>query len=187
MKRYAMALLLMAIIFMLLPFSLAEAEKNENAREAVFILPASLIEIEEEAFSGTGPQTVVFPEGFQRIGDRAFEGAHRLTDVYIPSTARYIADFAFPRTAHFTVHGVHGSYAEEWAEKHRIPFAADDTGHAAVRSGKDTYSRGVLISRRAAAICPEKMITVHERGEGEGKSKRPQDRAELNPIDYSFP
>ncbi len=185
-KRIIIALIIFLAILPS-PFPTAFADESEVRPQAAFVLPLSLREIEEESFSGTAVQTVVFPEGFLRIGENAFRGALRLTNVYIPYTTRYIADSAFSQTPDLTIHGVRGSYAQKWARKHSVPFVVDNIWKAVIRDGKNLDTEGAPTDRYIEGVNPERIISSHERGEDEGKRKRPQDRPELNPIDYRFP
>ena len=187
MSRSMIIVLVVLLAISPISFPTACADMAEVKSQAVFIMPISLQEIEEEAFSGTAAEIVIFPEGFLRIGDNAFEQALQLTDVYIPDTTKYIADSAFSINPDLTIHGVKGSYAQKWAKKHKVPFVADNIWVAVVRRVGSPDTNGIQIDHYIAAINPEKIIGVHERGEDEGKSKRPQDHPELNPIDYRFP
>lgn len=177
--------MLLAILLCSLPTTYAgEAEINS---QATYIFPLSLQKIEEDAFSGTAAETVIFPDGLLRIGENTFSGAWNLTDVYIPESTEYIADSAFSITQGLTIHGIDGSYAREWAERHQIPFVADDIWSALPKSGSSLNEQGFSGKRQVAAVNPKKVIAVHERSKDEKESKRPQDRPELNPIDYRFP
>ena len=187
MSKRIIIVLIILLAILPSPFPTAFAGESEVRPQAAFVLPLSLKEIDEESFSGTAVKTVVFPKGFLYIGENAFRGALQLTDVYIPYTTRYIADSAFSETTGFTIHGVKGSYAQKWAQKHRVPFVEDDIWKAIIRDGRILEAEGPPTGRYIAGVNPERIISSHERGEDEGKSKRPQERPELNPIDYRFP
>ncbi|NLY72264.1 MAG: leucine-rich repeat domain-containing protein [Tissierellia bacterium] len=58
-------------------------------------LPASLEEIEEAAFIGTGLKQVKFKEGLKKIGDKAFSGAS-LVDLALPSSIESLGERSFP-------------------------------------------------------------------------------------------
>ena len=148
MNKRTIALLVVLFIALLVRVSpgMAYAKETEDSRQATFILPASLIEIEEEAFFGTAVETVVFPQGSLRIGDGAFKDARHLKDVYIPGTTAYIADSAFSRVRRVTIHGIGNSYAKKWAERHRIPFVVDDIWSEVVHSV--SFSPIQLISKK---------------------------------------
>ena len=78
-------------------------------------LPASLTEIEEEAFMGdTSITEVVLPERLEVIGDRAFLGCVNLLKIDIPASVRHIGQDALPPQV--LVRCVAGSAAEEYAD-----------------------------------------------------------------------
>lgn len=175
------------ISLVLSSFGMMSAENLNREQKNVLLLPSLLLEVEEDAFSGTAVETVVFPKGFLHIGENAFSGSGKLTDIYIPESTDFIADSAFSMTRNLTIHSIDDSYAKEWAEKHRVPFVVDNIWDAISQDGSSMVARGAPMVRYIAAVNPEKLIAVHDRGENEGKSMRPQDRPELNPIDYRFP
>ena len=187
MNKRIIILLAMLLLALLCSLPTSYADEAEADSQATYVFPLSLREIEEDAFSGTAAEAVIFPDGFLHIGENAFSGARKLTDVYIPESTEYIADSAFSVTRDLKIHGIDESYAKEWAERHQIPFVADDIWNALPRGGSSMDAQGRLMNRQVAAVNPEKVIAVHERSEDEKESKRPQDRPELNPIDYRFP
>lgn len=182
-------IILLGMLFASLLFSLptAYASEAEINSQTTYIFPSSLQEIEEDAFSGTAAEVVIFPDGFLHIEENAFSGARNLTDVYIPESVEYIADTAFSIASDLKIHGIDESYAKEWAERHHIPFVADDIWSALPKDGSSLNVQGISWKRKVTAVNPEKMVAVHERSEDEIESRRPQDRPELNPIDYRFP
>lgn len=161
-------------------------ELNSDFRDAL-ILPVSLQEIEEEAFFGTSAQIVVIPEGFPELKNKALEGMKRLTDLYIPQSTINISDTAFSVNQFLTIHGVNHSYSEAWAKRHQIPFIADYAYYTIECGERIKKASGILHNCAPDVIKCPKIIVVHERGQDDGKSKRPQERSELNPIDYRFP
>ena len=56
------------------------------------VLPASLTEIEAEAFSGIAADIIVIPSGCTTVGSRAFADCPNLKTVYIPSAASVATD-----------------------------------------------------------------------------------------------
>ena len=58
-------------------------------------LPASLLEIEAEAFSGTCFNYIVCNEGLETIGEQAFANSPGLYEILIPGRVTSIADNAF--------------------------------------------------------------------------------------------
>ena len=87
-------------------------------------LPASLTEIEEEAFMGdTSITEVVLPERLEVIGDRAFLGCVNLLEIDIPASVRHIGQDALPPQA--LVRCVAGSAAEEYAIDNGLDHASE--------------------------------------------------------------
>ena len=122
MNKKIFMLFAMLLIIRLFSLPSAFADGVESKQQSTFVLPLSLQEIEEGAFSGTAVQNVIFPDGFIYVGEDAFSGAEKLVDVYIPKSTKYIADSAFSITPKLVIHGVKGSYAEDWAKEHNVPF-----------------------------------------------------------------
>ena len=111
-------------------------------------LPTALKTIEKEAFFGCRLKTLEFPKGLQqigsyafrycndltelrfqaglkRIGNRAFEHCGALEHVYLPGAEMEIDGTAFLFCDRLTIHAPAGSYAEQFAKEHNIPFAAE--------------------------------------------------------------
>ena len=187
MKRKSVLIFAALIVFLILPpyFAIAESLAKDSSR--TFRLPSSLMVIEDEAFEGTAVQQVVLPEGLLSIGESAFENAPFLTDVYIPGTTEYIADSAFSMTANLTIHGIEGSYAMEWAQRNEIPFVVDDIWNGYALKGKTPHPQETPISRFVTVIVLLIAFWFIRSCDYERRSRRPQDRPELNPIDYRFP
>lgn len=181
--------LLFAMITLVVVFSLGTtyADTSDKNPDGTYLLPSLLLEIEEEAFSGTDVQTVILPYNFLYIGENAFQGASSLSDAYIPPTTEYIADSAFPENADFVIHGVEDSYAQDWAEEHKVSFIVENIWKSMLDDGKTVSGRQLGMDFRYRTINPERTIQLYSRSDDYGESKRPQDRPELNPIDYRFP
>ena len=62
---------------------------------ATLILPASILEIEDESFMHLSMQAVIIPDGCLSIGSKAFAGNPQLLYVRIPASVTYIANDAF--------------------------------------------------------------------------------------------
>ena len=93
-----------------------------NSIEPDFILPDSLMVIEEEAFMQGAFRYVQLPEHAVRIGFRAFANCPNLVCVYIPEETNEIADDAFENVLGLAVIGKHGSFAETFARTHGYAF-----------------------------------------------------------------
>ncbi len=153
----------------------------------VSVFPASLQIVEEEAFAGTSIQALVLKEGLQNIGYHAFYNMKSLHDVFLPSSVEYIDDSAFSCSALEVIHGVEGSYAHKWAEEHGIPFEITEYWAA---SPERVHVFAELLLALVGSFClpiqnEKKRIKQYRRAFI--ISMRPQDRVELNPIDYRFP
>lgn len=181
--KKTMAVFFLLMLIVLFPRVSGYAEQIDDT--PTFIFPSSLNMIEEEAFAGTPVKNVILPDGFQYIGENAFEGDSALTDIYIPSTTEYIADTAFPMNSDLVIYGVEDSYAQEWAEENNIPFAVENIWKPIVDNGKTASIQEVGLAFLFQIVIPKKIIKIGSRAEDE--SLRPQDRPELYPIDYSFP
>ena len=174
-----------ALLFVVLhPFGKTVYYSPELSSDGLFTFPACLTWIDDEAFSGTAVKTVVLPDGFLHIGDRVFSNTAYLSDVYIPKTTEHIADSAFSEYCKFTIHGVDGSYACKWAEKHHISFTSCDMWSKNTESGKRLIRLGVRIEQYMQLINTSVFVLKKK---DIVRSMRPQDRPELNPIDYRFP
>lgn len=154
--------------------------------DSTFFFPSSLRMIEEDAFSGTAAETLILPEGFLLVLDNAFAGTDSLSNAYIPWTTVYIADNAFSGDSGLVIHGIEGSYAHNWAKKHDISFAAEDIWRLTFHNDKTTDARQAGLTVRRRTVVPD-ISTIVPRAEYTYASMRPQDRPELNPIDYRFP
>ncbi len=163
-----------------------EVSELGNNQMSGLILPTYLEVIEEEAFSGTAAETVVFPKGFLWIGAYAFDDSQYLTDVYIPETTEYIADSAFYIASNLTIHGIDSSYAKEWASRHNIPFVVDDYWNIINQSLETLNAKRESIIQYTVinllVVFPALCCAPYEK-----RSRRPQDRPELYPIEYKFP
>jgi hypothetical protein len=184
-KKYIAALLLLQVLAAFLTSSIPAAEKADYDSQTAFVLPAFLQTVEEDAFAGTAVQTVVFPKGFIRVLDGAFDGVGTLTDVYLPLSAGTIGKGAFPDNEVLTVHAVKGSTAQRWANAHRTHFHEEEVRMPPVLPGSSadlhrdslgTLHRVLPPERKTGPVRDDRVISL-----------RPQDRPELNPIDYRFP
>ncbi len=181
------AVLLILQMLLVSPFAYADGGDTGPPTDNSFVFPASLQSIDEEAFVGTAAETVIFPEGFSKIGDLAFAYARNLKNAYIPATTNNIGSDSFSHNANLTIHGVEKSIAYQWALENGFAFVNDDIWT------KAQASEGFQIESLLALffiICPvdEECLKRFLRDVYEYlRSMRPQDRPELNPIDYKFP
>lgn len=81
--------------------------------------------IETEAFSDCHSLTKVrIPSGTESLGYGAFGECESLRDVWIPKSVTEIGRDAFFGCPELTVHAPEGSFAQEYAEKHRLRFVS---------------------------------------------------------------
>ena len=185
--KKTLVLFLILIVAVLFPLYAVAEENPSFDRTYIFTFPKSLIEIEDEAFWGTSVKTVVFLDGLTRIDENAFDKASHLRDIYIPPSTEYIAENAFPLNKGLTIHSFEGSLAERWAFEHQVffevsniwAFISDGAFHLELKhSSFHEYFQEV----------PYKYVSsINDKSGFIEKSMRPQDRPELNPIDYKFP
>lgn len=95
-----------------------------SAAHADFLLPASLIEIGEEAFSGTAAETVIIQDALVEIGDYSFSDMPALSDIWLPQSVTSIGNHTFEGSESVTIHGIFGSYVDFWAHEHGVLFTA---------------------------------------------------------------
>ena len=111
-------------------------------------LPFGLVSINDGAFNRNGklekieiPETVttigtafqhcesllhlVIPEGVVTIGDDAFQNCTSLEYLQLPMSLREIGNGTFSGCPSLTIHAPAGSYAEQYAKEHNIPFVAE--------------------------------------------------------------
>lgn len=151
------------------------------------LFPHSLKTIEDEAFVGTSFRILIFRDGFRHIGDRVFGGMELLREVQLPRTVEYIADSAFIDSSLERICGSAGSYAQEWARQHEISFEARDSWYSSPINIRDLL--GTLLAWFFVLCLPlsDDRRRIKRYIAARAISMRPQDRPELNPIDYRFP
>lgn len=94
--------------------------------EADFVLPASVLTIESEAFAGCGFSAVQILYGTESIDALAFADCKKLRQVEIPASVTQIADNAFQGCTNVIIFGKPGSSAETYCATHdNCTFAAD--------------------------------------------------------------
>ena len=175
------------IMFNLQCFGYAKPPQNLDQAGAAFVFPSSLQLIEEEAFEGTFASTIVFPNGFLRVENDAFANNYRLTDAFIPPTTQFISGTTFSSSSNSIIHGVKGSYANEWADEHNVPFVEDNLWNLILYNGTTVVVDKPGTKFILKTVHSDKHTRIASIIKENGESKRPQDRPELNPIDYRFP
>lgn len=92
-------------------------------------IPEGIITIGEDAFCGCkNLRSVSLPNGVENIEHQAFFGCESLISIEIPDTVESIDDSrsVFKSCNKLTIYAPHGSYAEQWATRHRIPVKEND-------------------------------------------------------------
>lgn len=83
------------------------------------------------AFSNCkGLKKVTIENGVETVGYHCFSECDNLTEVVIPASVTDIEGNAFDDTPNVTIVGVKGSYAEEYAKEHNIPFKTEGSAPA---------------------------------------------------------
>lgn len=182
MKKLITAIFVMVLSLFTLTTFTAVGRDSKNT----FVLPENLRIISQSTFEGTAVENVILSENVTSIEANAFADTGSLSDIYIPESVTYIADNAFENSALKTIHTVKGSHAEDWARKHDIQFVLDDIWTGTTLN--TLYAElELLIYFCCNRVNPVKLIKPVSRTADEGKSMRPQERAELHAVDYLFP
>ena len=186
-RKLGIVFLFPMIIILLFPFSFTYAEGSVSSNDYSFTFPASLVEIGDEAFDGTAARTLNFQNKLEKIGDRAFYHVIALKDVYVPSSLKSVGSQVFHRNALLRIHGVIGSRIQTWANANNVTFVPLNKTHHVVVKNRWGITHGNLIVRYSQIIRSKRVLKLCDRNVDQGKSMRPQERIELNPIDYKFP
>jgi len=89
------------------------------------VLPSSLRVIGPAAFiTCRSLETLVLPYKITRIEDGAFVNCSSLASITIPGSITEIAEDAFYNCSNLGIVGVRDTYANEYADNHKIPFYA---------------------------------------------------------------
>lgn len=70
-------------------------------------------------------ESITIPASVTSIGNLAFEGCKSLRSIYIPASVKEIKNGAFSFSSLKSIHAPAGSYAEQYAKEHNIPFVAE--------------------------------------------------------------
>ena len=177
MKRMISLLLAVLMVFSIVPIPEAAAEYD-----SVFVLPAGLQEVEEQAFAGNSSiSKLVIPSSVTSIGREAFADCTGLTEVSIAGTDVSIDGDAFlncSRDAIFYAHD--GSSAMLWALSHgfkciSLDDESDYLGRFSELLAHSGFDPSLLMSSTFASRClivrtPDAMECL-------------PDISEYNPID----
>jgi len=86
------------------------------------VLPSTLKFIGERSFFCAGITQISIPDGVEVIGDLAFQSCNSLSRIYIPQSVTNFGDMVFLSANRVKIYSETGSPAEEYANKHGIPF-----------------------------------------------------------------
>lgn len=90
------------------------------------VIPEGVTSIGNKAFYRSISLTsIVIPGSVTSIGDMLFSSIRTPMDIYIPSSVTCIGSIAFSGCHNLTIHAPAGSYAEQYAKEHNIPFVAE--------------------------------------------------------------
>lgn len=184
MKRF---LVVLVFVFAFALFGVAYAQDNTLDNDSTFNFPSNLKIIEDEAFEGTVAKVIVLPDGFLFIGEDAFKDVTTLHEAYIPASTIHIAETAFDPNALFIIYGIKGSYADDWAHEHQIPFEELDIWKHALPHGGRFDGHDIKTDVLLEILDPFEPEHKPRETQGDDRSYRLQDRPEFYPIDYSFP
>lgn len=105
-------------------FSCNVTVTDSGQQSNYFVFPASLTDLEEEAFMDiAGARVITVGSRVNSIGNRAFAGDGALETVVLPASVGYIGSDAFPDSVAVVVNS--GSYAWQWAVDNGQPYIVD--------------------------------------------------------------
>ena len=89
-------------------------------------IPQGVIAIGKWAFEGCAAlQEIVLPSGLLSLDYKAFASCSALCTVSLPASLKEINEWSFDDCPNLTIHAPAGSYAEQYAKEHNIPFVAE--------------------------------------------------------------
>ena len=101
---------------------LACDRSEPESSSKVAVLPQNLKIIEEEAFSGTGFNTIIIPDSCQTIAKNAFSKALELSVIYIPDSVITIEGEVFANTKEILIICESNNSAAAYARKNGIHY-----------------------------------------------------------------
>ena len=88
-------------------------------------IPSSVTDIGNEAFYNCVSLTEIeLPSSVTAIGSLTFKGCTGLKKIVIPSSVKKFGSWVFNGCENLTIYGEAGSLADQYAQKHHIPFVA---------------------------------------------------------------
>ena len=175
--------LVLLLMFIAIPLALGERADTDQS----LLLPESLRIVGESAFEGTAAEAVYLPESVSVIGERAFAQMKSLREIHIPAGTAYIAPRALEGSDQAVVYGIPGSYAHQWAKRHRIPFRFDfPWGLPSGERNWNTVGIDEVRFERRTEAEDQDLLLVRRNAE-EIKPLKPSEKPEMYPLDYVFP
>ena len=161
-------------------------ERQENG---VFVLPGSLLVIEEDAFLGTQATEVVLPEGVEVINDRAFANMPGLERINIPESVSHLGSGIFLEDHHVTIYGIPGGKAEAYAQSSGLDFQDIRSLMPAesIRLPKVRQLQTIFYLCQALLLAFILPMRLTGRRICEAKPIRRKKRIELHCLDAYFP
>ena len=144
----------------------------DKIEESQFVLPASLITVEDEAFEGTAIINIVLPENVETIGDYAFAEIKTLKKISIPNKTKHIGRHALKGSNNVTITGAPKGYARAWAHENGIPFNPITSFYA--------FNNTVQINGELTSGRTERLETDGEQTEEEKPKPTGRMTGELN-------
>ncbi len=187
MKKALFAFFMLLLVFAAFSSSSSDMLSENESPEATFVFPASLKTIRSGAFSGTAIETAIFQDALEEIESGAFANTPNLTDVYLPSSVKYIADDAFETSNALMVHGAEGSYAQQWAQAHGIAFESEEIKNAVPNFARARQDLWKLVNLLRIILFAALLISLTVHFTDERRPLRPSVRPEMHPLDYRFP
>lgn len=165
----------------------------EQKQEKLFVLPASLQMIGEDAFGGSAAEAVLLPMGLEKIDKKAFGDMERLQSVYIPETVTEIDRHAFSDAGKPVLIGRSGSRAESWARENRHVFSGGwvlrfrlRAGSSEIRAVAERPESSAAPERQRESVRPERRQETTGRP-AENRVMKKEFRSELNHLVGLFP
>ena len=117
-------------------------------------LPEGLVSVPDYAFTDcTSLETVILPDSLTGIGRYSFDSCTGLRRVWIPESVTNAGNGAFQDCGALTIHGIAGSFAEEYAASCGIPFSTEMlVFETAPLSGRVTDTDGTPIADVAVSF-----------------------------------
>ena len=98
-----------------------------NCKIGLVTLPETIKHLNHRAFADSKVKAIILSKGITSFGNTLeFNNCKDLQQLYIPPNVTYIDDEAFKTCSEdLVIYGIAGSYAEEYANNHSIPFSTD--------------------------------------------------------------